>query len=184
MASAVSLRNDLEAVYPVPTAADTMALVGETVLRKLTNGRSPLQRCNVQRLKHDDGVLNPVTHPSSLSAERYRGPMMKRNDAITARTFADSSAGIQESDVAKQVSACLVVDFAHYKSTPKVIARLAGASPQAAKNWLAGSHPPSLVSFLRLLPHSPSLRKLAAMESELSPDFQRELSALIQRHMR
>jgi hypothetical protein len=182
-APASALRNDLEAVYPVPTAADTMALVGETVLRKLTNGRSPLQRCNVQRLKHDDVKVQPVSHQSSY-VDGYRGPMMKRNDAITARTFADSSAGIQESDVAKQVSACLVVDFAHYKSTPKVIARLAGASPQAAKNWLAGNHPPSLVSFLRLLPHSPSLRKLAAMESELSPDFTRELSQLIQRHLR
>lgn len=109
---------------------------------------------------------------------------MKRNELMSPRTFADSSAAVQESEVAKQVSACLVVDFAHYKGTPKVIARLAGASPQAAKNWLAGDNPPSLVSFLRLLPHSPSLRKLVAMESDLSPEFTRELTALIQRHLR
>lgn len=134
-------------------------------------------------LKHDVVELNTVSHDVSY-VELHRTPMMKRNGTLSDRTFADCSAGIQESDVAKQVSACLVVDFAHYKGTPKVVARLAGASPQAAKNWLAGNHPPSLVSFLRLLPHSPSLRKLVAMESELSPEFTRELSALIQRHMK
>ncbi len=137
-----------------------------------------LQRRAAECLKHD-----PVKVVPHIASE-HNGAIMKRNGTVSNRTFADCSADIQESDIAKQVSACLVVDFAHFKSTPKVVARLAGASPQAAKNWLAGQHPPSLVSFLRLLPHSPSLRKLVAMESELSPDFTRELSALIQRHMR
>jgi hypothetical protein len=113
---------------------------------------------------------------------------MKRNGTLPHRTFADRSADIQESKVANDVSVALVLDFGPYKGTPKVIARVAGASPQAAKNWLAGDHPPSLTSFLRLLPHSPSLqamvRRLAGMEADLDPDFQRELTALLQRYGR
>jgi hypothetical protein len=169
--------------FPPADADDTLSLTGNAALRLYDKTvATPRQEFRDNQIAQ---IQNVTGHnPSSVSVERYRGPMMKRNESIAARTFVDCSAAIQESDVAKQVSACLVVDFAHYKSTPKVVARLAGASPQAAKNWLAGQHPPSLVSFLRLLPHSPSLRKLVAMESELSPDFTRELSALIQRHLR
>lgn len=108
---------------------------------------------------------------------------MKSLDALNSRTFPECEADLRERDVAKQVASALVVDFAHFRSHHKVIARIAGASPKAAENWLAGDNPPSLVFFLRLLPHSPSLRKLVAMDAELSPDFQRELSQLIQRHM-
>jgi hypothetical protein len=189
--AAVPFREDnyftsaLEAEFPAPAVEPTKALLAEAALRVLNHQNRPvaLQRRSAECLKHNQSELRSVSHQSSY-VEIHRGPMMKRNESIAARTFADSSADIQESDVAKQISACLVVDFAHYKGTPKVVARLAGASPQAAKNWLAGQHPPSLVSFLRLLPHSPSLRKLVAMESDLSPEFTRELNALIQRHMR
>jgi hypothetical protein len=167
---------------PAPDADGGIALVGTAALNLYAQTADRLQP-NRQRLQHNHCELKSVSHQSSY-VDGYRGPMMKRNGTLSDRTFADSSADVQESQVAKQVSACLVVDFAHYKGTPKVIARLAGASPQAAKNWLAGDNPPSLVSFLRLLPHSPSLRKLVAMESELSPEFTRELSALIQRHMK
>jgi hypothetical protein len=104
--------------------------------------------------------------------------------ALSSKTFPDTEADLKERDVAKQVASALVVDFAHYRGHHKVIARIAGASQKSAENWLAGDHPPSLVYFLRLLPHSPSLRRLVAMESELSPDFTRELSQLIQRHLR
>jgi hypothetical protein len=110
--------------------------------------------------------------------------MMKHHGPTQARTFADNSAAVQENELAKKVADALVIDFTHYKGTPKVIARLAGASPQAAKNWLAGQHPPSLVSFLRLLPHSPSLRKLIAQEADLDPGFQRGLIDLMNRYIR
>jgi len=109
---------------------------------------------------------------------------MKNLGPLYSKTFPDQEADLKERDVAKQVASALVVDFAHYRGHHKVIARIAGASKKSAENWLAGDHPPSLVYFLRLLPHSPSLRKLIGMESELHPEFQRELSALIQRHIR
>jgi hypothetical protein len=121
---------------------------------------------------------------STFLAKKHSERDMKPHEPTQARTFADNSAAVQENEVAKQVADALVIDFAHYKSTPKVIARLAGASPQAAKNWLAGQHPPSLVSFLRLLPHSPSLRKLIAMEQDCDPGFQRGLIELMQRYIR
>jgi hypothetical protein len=105
--------------------------------------------------------------------------------ATTAgRTFVDRSAVVQERDVAKQVASALVVDFGHYRSTHKTIAQIAGASPETVKRWVAADSAPSLIYFLRLLPHSPSLRRLVELDADLSPEFQRELSDLIRRHMR
>lgn len=103
---------------------------------------------------------------------------------VTGRTFEHSSADVQERELAKQVATALVVDFGHYKSTHKTIAQKAKASPETVKRWLAGDNLPSFVYIMRLRPHSPSLRQLLALDSDLSPDFQRELSALIQRHIR
>lgn len=102
---------------------------------------------------------------------------------IQVRTFEHNSAVVNDRDVAKQVASALVVDFGHYRSTHKAIAQRAGVSPETVKRWVAAESAPSLVYFLRLLPHSPSLRRLVAMDSELSPDFTRELSQLIQRHI-
>lgn len=113
---------------------------------------------------------------------------MKHLPGLSSKTFVDHEADLKECEVAKEVGDRLVVDFGHFRSHHKVIARKAGASPESAKNWLAGQHPPSLVFFLRLLPHSPGLqamtRKLMGMEADLSPDFQRELNDLIRRHMK
>lgn len=130
------------------------------------------------RGQFDVGEMN-ASHASNISERE-----MKHLGGLYGRTFPDSEAELKERDVAERVASALVVDFAHYRSHHKVIARIAGASPKSAENWLAGEHPPSLIYFLRLLPHSPSLRKLVAMESDLSPQFAQELSALIQRHMR
>ncbi len=130
-------------------------------------------------LNHHAVEYVSVSHASNISERE-----MKHLGGLSGRTFPNCEEPLKERDVAKQVASALVVDFAHYRSHHKVIARIAGASPKSAENWLAGDHPPSLVYFLRLLPHSPSLRKLVAMESELSPDFTRELSQLIQRHLR
>lgn len=98
------------------------------------------------------------------------------------RTFEHSSKPLNdERELAKQVSAALVVDFSHYRSTHKVIARHAGVSQETVKRWMAADSAPSLIYFMRLLPHSPSLRKLVSMEQNLDPEFQRELAAFIQR---
>jgi hypothetical protein len=132
-----------------------------------------------QYVEHRQDVTRHLMPPSYATRNKADG--MKHLDSLSSRTFPDQEADL---NIAKQVASALVVDFAHYRSHHKVIARIAGASPKSAENWLAGDHPPSLVYFLRLLPHSPSLRKLVAMEADLSPDFQRELSALIQRHIR
>jgi AraC-like DNA-binding protein len=102
----------------------------------------------------------------------------------TGRTSEHRSAEIQERDLAKQVADALVVDFGHYKSTHKTIAQHAGASPETVKRWVAADSAPSLVYFLRLLPHSPALqgvvRRLCKMEADLDPNFQQAFTAFMQ----
>ncbi len=130
-------------------------------------------------LKHDVVKFNAVSHrPQHGDGEH------ELSSPETGRTTEHCSAAVKERDLCKQVASALIVDFGHYRSTHKVIAQRAGVSPETVKRWVAADSAPSLVYFLRLLPHSPSLRKLVAMESELSPDFTRELSQLIQRHLR
>lgn len=112
---------------------------------------------------------------------------MDRSAGASPRTLR-SSASLPDHDVTRQVAAALVVDFARFKATHKVIAEKAGASPKTAENWTAGISAPSLAMFLRLLPHSPSLqgmvRRVMGMEADMDPDFQRELIELLRRHGR
>lgn len=90
--------------------------------------------------------------------------------------------------IADEVKAAYTADFGHLRSPIKHVARLALASPRSVESWVNGTRLPSLEFFFRLLPHSPSLqalmRRMIGLESELSPDFQRELMALVQRHLR
>ena len=127
----------------------------------------------------NDFLSNVRDVPHNEAKHSYEEP--KLSSLSSGRTFEHSST---ERDVAKEVATALVVDFGHYRSTHKTIASIAGASPETVKRWVAADSAPSLVFFLRLLPHSPSLRRLVAMESELSPDFTRELNDLIRRHIR
>ena len=78
-------------------------------------------------------------------------------------------------------------DYGHRRSHLKLIARAAEVSPKTVEAWKAGRYLPSLDAFFRLLPKSPSLQamtRMAELESELSPEFARELNALIQRHLK
>lgn len=123
-------------------------------------------------------VRRPFDPDNGIEGTGMSSPTPDRTFEHPSRPLSDERA------LAKQVSAALVVDFSHYRSTHKVIAKHAGASPETVKRWMAADSAPSLIYVMRLLPHSPSLRKLVAMDAELSPDFQRELAALIQRHMK
>jgi hypothetical protein len=134
--------------------------------------------------RKSDVVAHDLQAPSAFDQQHSEADMEASRVEID-RTFRPV---LTDEQVQQEVAHRLVVDFSHYRSTHKVIARAAGASAKAAENWTAGATAPSLANFLRLLPHSPSLqamvRKLMGMDSELSPDFQRELNALIQRHIR
>lgn len=142
----------------------------------LARQRGPAQylNCNVGGVRQ----VVPSIRPHNGLGER------RMSSRTTVRTSEHRSAVIQERELARQVSSALIVDFGHYRSTHKTIAQHAGVSPETVKRWIAADSAPSLVYFLRLLPHSPALRKLVAMESELDPQFQRELNDLIQRHIR
>jgi hypothetical protein len=128
--------------------------------------------------------LKTSLHSLSPSRPNNGGGESQLSYPERGRTFEQRSADIKERDVAKQVASALVVDFGHYRSTHKAIAKIAGASPETVKRWVAADSAPSLVFFLRLLPHSPSLRKLIAMEQDCDPGFQRGLIDLMQRYIR
>ena len=99
-----------------------------------------------------------------------------------------SAAPKNRETVAREFADALERDHAHRRGHLKLIARTAEVAPATVKNWKLGRHVPGIDVFLRLLPVSPSLQAMCAqviaMESELSPEFQRELAALIQRHIR
>jgi hypothetical protein len=109
---------------------------------------------------------------------------MQTSSGVIARTFRSPEVLNDERRLAEVVADALVVDFGHFRSTHKVIAKAAGASSKSAENWTAANTAPSLINFLRLLPHSPSLqsmvRKLMGMQADLDPDFQREFVRFMQ----
>jgi|SRR5688572_31051050 len=175
----------LAETYDAPAVDETKGLIAEAALRVYAKTADRLQP-NRQRLHHYDHELKPVTHfvPPSYAKQHKAEDMEASAEAIT-RTIPDSSAVVKdERALVKQVADALVVDFGHYKSTHKAIARIAGSSPKTAENWTAAVSAPSLIYFLRLLPHSPSLRKLIAMEQDCDPGFSRELIHLMQKYVR
>jgi len=92
---------------------------------------------------------------------------------------------ISEREFALIVSAALQAHYGPLKASAKHVANDAGASIATAKNWLAGLCPPSSVYLKRLEAKVPGLaaemRRLTALEAEIDPDFQRELTSLLRR---
>lgn len=133
---------------------------------------------------HSEYLKQVSSHRVASYVPQHGNGERQLSSPAQGRTFEHNSAGVQERDLAKQVASALIVDFGHYRSTHKTIAQKAGVSPETVKRWIAADSAPSLVFFMRLLPHSPSLRKLVAMESDLDPGFQRGLIDLMQRYIR
>ena len=102
------------------------------------------------------------------------------------RTFAENAPihGMNERGFAQVVGDALQAHYGPLKSAAKRCANDAGASVQSAKNWLGGMCAPSAIYLKRLECKVPGLaaemRRLQAMQSELNPDYQRDLSAFIQ----
>jgi hypothetical protein len=177
-----------DAFPPLP-ADDTLSLIGQAALKLYAqSGTARLQpRAPMSKQSECDAVTGHDLIPSSYPT-RHKAKDMKLSAGVITQSVRSSVVPQDDREVARQVGALLVVDFGHYRSTHKVIASKAGTSPRAAEKWTAGDSAPSLPAFLRLLPHSPSLqsmcKRLMGLESELSPDFTRELNELITRHMR
>lgn len=74
--------------------------------------------------------------------------------------------------------------FGETNAAVKRIAAVANCNERAARNWLEGRNPPTLLYAMRLMAHVPQLqgemRRLAAMESSLDPNFERAMSQAIQ----
>lgn len=70
----------------------------------------------------------------------------------------------------------------------KLIARAANANTRTVENWLAKRSTPDGLHLVRLMATVPEVqaevRRLAAMESDLDPSFERDLNALITAYQR
>ncbi len=98
------------------------------------------------------------------------------------RTLSAPVARISRAELSAKIAETLQRHYAPFASAPKRIARDAGASPDAAENWLAGRNPPGPLQLLRLMaavpPLAAEIRRLTAAEADGDPDFARDLAAV------
>jgi hypothetical protein len=95
---------------------------------------------------------------------------------------------LDEDSFTELFQAALENDYGNLKSKHKEIARHAGAaSHKTAEAWTQGISLPGFYRGLKLAAKSPSLAKevvrLIAMESQIDPEFQRDLVAFMQQRM-
>jgi hypothetical protein len=161
---------------------NTMALSALSVVNDV---KTAPHECQFGRRNDFENYRQVRLHnPPHSIANQNKAKEVGMASPVTGRTTEHKSAFVQERELAKEIASALVVDFGHYRSTHKTIAQRAGVSPETVKKWIAADSAPSLVYFLRLLPHSPALqavvRKLSLMESELDPHFQQAFAAFMQ----
>jgi len=86
------------------------------------------------------------------------------------------------------VADALQKDFGQGRNAIKRIAAAANSNIKAAKNWYYGVNAPGGLHLLRLMAHSPTLaseaRRLAAMESNMDPAFERAMHQAVSLFMR
>lgn len=100
----------------------------------------------------------------------------------------NSAPALCPQNVAAVVSEALRKAYGQERASAKAIARAANTNERTARNWLEGRALPNFMSTLRLMATTPELRsamdRLTAMESDLDPEAERAMSALVQLLMR
>jgi hypothetical protein len=142
----------LEERFPEPPADEAARVFGQQVVK-----------------------LRSLHHGSPTSPDKNKGEAMERSSGAATRTIRDRAKPLKDrNEIAAEVARCLKTDFDHLKARNKEIARKAEASPRTVEAWIDGISPPGLEYVMRLLPHSPSLRKLMARQMTLDPDLDPE----------
>jgi len=90
--------------------------------------------------------------------------------------------------VTMRFAAALRSAFGDTKAAAKNVARAANSNLRAAENWLAGRNAPDAVHMLRLMATVPEfaaeVRRLTGMQSDMDPEFSRDLSRLFEQWQR
>jgi len=126
---------------------------------------------------------------SEVSEMRSRTSTVTEFQTATGRLFRAKAARetladqMGQDDLTIATKNALRAAFGDSNSAIKRVAAVANCGARAAKNWLDGENPPSLLYALRLMAHVPEfqaeVRRLAAMESDLDPNFERAMSEAI-----
>lgn len=91
---------------------------------------------------------------------------------------------LNNNEFANRLGDVLRTTYGDTKAAAKTVARLAGAGPKTAANWIAGEHAPGSLHLLRLMAHVPELqaevRRLTGMELSLDPVFARDMQRTIE----
>lgn len=95
---------------------------------------------------------------------------------------------IDQGEFTERIRSALVIEFGAHKDAVKLVARAADAGTRAAKNWLRGDNAPDGLHLMRLAQAVPrvgsEVRRLMGMQSDLDPEFERDLHALFQSYAR
>lgn len=91
---------------------------------------------------------------------------------------------LNNNEFASKVGGVLRSAYGDTKAAAKTIARIAGAGPKTAANWIAGDHAPGSLHLLRLMAQVPELqaevRRLTGMELSIDPEFARDMQRTIE----
>lgn len=159
--------------------------------------RQALQRQPVNDLPRNVAKQLHLVESQSSDPSRVSSPRPETYDveksmtsATQGRTILERAPidNISEREFARIVSNALQAHYGPLKASAKCVANDAGASVDAAKNWLSGLCPPSSVFLKRLERKVPGLaaeiRRLQAMEADFDPNFQQQILVLLTRMQR
>lgn len=95
---------------------------------------------------------------------------------------------IGQGELTQTIAGALKRSFGQERAGVKRLAIIANTNTRTAENWLRGNNTPDALHLLRLIAQVPELqaevRRLAGMESDLDPELERELSAVVTRFQR
>lgn len=116
------------------------------------------------------------------SARKFYGKSaLKMSHAETAPIY-----GIDQAEYRQRVNGHLRLVFSNERNAAKRVAKIAGATVHAARNWLDDRCLPGGFHLSRLRAAIPELdaelRRLEGMDAENDPAFARELADLMRRH--
>jgi hypothetical protein len=132
----------------------------------------------------------PLDEQSSEESDMESSVSTARNVQQSRNRFLRSKSGnvipidtLGQNELDKAHGEILRTAFGAASAPIARIAEIANVNERTAKNWYEGKCSPGLLSALRLMAHVPEyqgeMRRLAAMESDIDPNFERAMSEAI-----